>query len=49
MPTRNQVNAIAAGLQPERLGPSSEADFETPIVGPDNVVESGNGRTMAIR
>ena len=45
---RDQVNGIAARLQPERLGPSPEANSGAPIVGPDNVVESGNGRTMAI-
>ena len=45
---RDQVNGMAARLQPERLGPSPEANSGAPIVGPDNVVESGNGRTMAI-
>ena len=39
---------MAARLQPERLGPSPEANSGAPIVGPDNVVESGNGRTLAI-
>ena len=37
-----------ARLQPERLGPSPEANSGAPIVGPDNVVESGNGRMLAI-
>ena len=46
---REQVTQMAANLQPERLGPSPEANAGAPIVGPDNVVESGNGRTMAIR
>lgn len=47
-PARDQVNSMAARLQPERLGPSPEANSGAPIVGPDNVVESGNGRTLAI-
>lgn len=47
-PARDQVNNMAARLQPERLGPSPEANSGAPIVGPDNVVESGNGRTLAL-
>lgn len=47
-PARDQVNTMAARIQPERLGPSPEANSGAPIVGPDNVVESGNGRTLAI-
>ncbi len=47
-PARDQVNQMSARLQPERLGPSPEANSGAPIVGPDNVVESGNGRTLAI-
>lgn len=47
-PQREQVYDMAAKLEPERLGPSPEANSGAPIVGPDNVVESGNGRTMAI-
>jgi hypothetical protein len=47
-PARDQVNAIAGRLQPERLGPSPEANSGAPIVGPDNVVESGNGRALAL-
>lgn len=43
-----QVRNIAARLNPERLGESSDAGSGSPIVGPDGVVESGNGRTMAI-
>jgi len=46
---RDQVFDMAANLEPERLGPSPEANAGAPIIGPDNVVESGNGRTMAIR
>ena len=36
-------------MQPERLGRSPEANSGAPIVGPDGVVESGNGRTLAIQ
>ena len=47
-PARDQINQMFARLQPERLGPSPEANSGAPIVGPDNVVESGNGRALAI-
>lgn len=43
-----QVRNIAARLNPERLGESTDAGSGSPIVGQDGVVESGNGRTMAI-
>lgn len=43
-----QVNNIAARLNPERLGSSPDAGTGAPIIGNDGVVESGNGRTMAI-
>lgn len=44
-----QVNDIAGNLNPSRLGVSSEADRGAPIIGPDGMVESGNGRTLALR
>ena len=44
-----QVRDIASNLDPERLGYSSEADRGAPIVGPDGMVESGNGRVLALR
>ena len=44
-----QVQQIASRLQPERLGASSTAADGAPIVGPDGVVESGNGRVLALR
>jgi hypothetical protein len=44
-----QIAEIASRLDPERLGDSAEADRGAPIVGPDGMVESGNGRVMAIR
>lgn len=43
-----QIAEIAARLDPARLMPSPEADRGTPIVGPDMVVESGNGRVAAL-
>ncbi|WP_404377805.1 LPD38 domain-containing protein [Vreelandella aquamarina] len=43
-----QVRNIAARLNPERLGNSNDAGTGAPIIGSDGVVESGNGRTMAI-
>jgi len=46
---REQVMGIASNLQPERLGPSVEANAGAPIIGPDNIVESGNGRTIALQ
>ncbi|MGS2743616.1 LPD38 domain-containing protein [Halomonas sp. LS-001] len=43
-----QVRNIASRLNPERLGSSTDASTGAPIIGNDGVVESGNGRTMAI-
>jgi hypothetical protein len=43
------VQKVAANLDPDSLGRTSRADSGAPIVGPDAVVESGNGRTMAIK
>ncbi|MFG6159616.1 LPD38 domain-containing protein [Halomonas sp. 1390] len=43
-----QVRNIAARLNPERLGSSRDAGTGAPIIGSDGVVESGNGRAMAI-
>ncbi|MEM9878946.1 MAG: hypothetical protein AAF862_06685, partial [Pseudomonadota bacterium] len=43
-----QVAEIAARLDPARLLPAPEADRGAPIVGPDDIVESGNGRVRAI-
>lgn len=44
-----QINDIAANLAPELLGASNSAAEGAPIIGPDNVIESGNARTLAIR
>lgn len=45
----DQIRSMAMNLDPARLGPSAEADRGAPIVGPDSIVESGNGRVQAIR
>ncbi len=47
--SQDQIQSIAGNLQPERLGPSPDAATGAPIIGPDDLVESGNGRVMAIR
>lgn len=43
------VQKTARSLDPDSLGRTQRADTGAPIVGPDRVVESGNGRAMAIR
>jgi hypothetical protein len=43
------VQQIAADFQPERMAPSPESGSGPPIIGPDGVVESGNGRVLALR
>lgn len=47
--SESQVARIAATLNPERLGANPMATDGAPIVGPDNVVESGNGRVIALQ
>ncbi|WP_206934113.1 zeta toxin family protein [Roseococcus thiosulfatophilus] len=47
-PLQDQVREIAARLIPERLLPNTEAGSGAPIIGPDLVVESGNGRVAAL-
>lgn len=42
-----QVVRMAGELNPERLGAGGVGDG-APIIGPDRVIESGNGRTLAI-
>jgi hypothetical protein len=44
-----QVQDIISNFDPSRLGDAPESDRGAPIVGPDNVIESGNGRVMALR
>jgi hypothetical protein len=43
------VQKTARNLDPDSLGRTNRADSGAPIVGADRVVESGNGRAMAIR
>lgn len=44
----DQINRLAIDMVPERLGESTDAATGAPIIGPDNVVESGNGRVAFI-
>jgi len=47
--TKNQVNKIAANLDPDSLLTEFQSlDRGAPIIGEDLVVESGNGRVMAL-
>ncbi len=46
---RLQVEQMAGKLNPERLGESTSVSTGAPIIGQDLTVESGNGRTIAIR
>lgn len=43
-----QISDMAATLDPALLMPAPTADRGAPVVGPDNVIESGNGRYAAI-
>lgn len=43
-----QVNEISKKLQPALLSDSGLSSHGAPIIGSDNVVESGNGRSMGI-
>ena len=45
---REKIRAIAQNPDPRRLGRSQTADSGAPLVGPDGIVESGNGRTLGI-
>lgn len=48
--SRAQVDRIAQDLEPDALLDEFKAiDRGTPIIGQDNAVESGNGRTMALQ
>jgi hypothetical protein len=44
-----QIEDIAVNLDPARLMPNIDASQGTPLVGADNVIDSGNGRVMALR
>jgi predicted kinase/muramidase (phage lysozyme) len=43
-----QVAQIAARLDPARLMPGAETDRGAPLVGADQIIESGNGRVQAL-
>lgn len=43
-----QIQDIAINLDPAKLMPAVDASQGSPIVGPDNIVDSGNGRVAAI-
>lgn len=43
-----QISRIANTLHPELLGVSADPATGAPIIGPDDVVESGNARTSAL-
>lgn len=43
-----QIEEIAATLDPARLMPAVNAEAGAPLVGADNIVDSGNGRVAAI-
>jgi len=43
-----QIHKMAANLKPELLDDNGQSNGGSPIVGPDGVVESGNGRSLAI-
>ena len=43
-----QINEMAANLEPDLLMPTAQSSEGAPIIGDDNVVESGNARTLAI-
>lgn len=47
--SEQQVASIASNLEPRRLGASTSTADGAPIVGPDGLVESGNGRVLGIR
>lgn len=44
-----RINEIAARLDPAQLGDSRVSNTGSPIVGPDMMTESGNGRVMALK
>lgn len=46
--SQQQVEEIAKKLNPALLGESADVGTGAPFVGPDMVVESGNGRVLAI-
>ncbi|GAB7387342.1 hypothetical protein BSNK01_11780 [Bacillaceae bacterium] len=47
--SEDQITRIIAHLNPEFLGTSPKASEGAPIIGKDMIVESGNGRTIALK
>lgn len=47
--SRDQIAYISGHLDPELLAESPLAAHGAPVIGPGNVVESGNGRVLSIR
>jgi GGDEF domain-containing protein len=47
--SQDQIGEMAKNIRPGALGESFNASDGAPIVGPDRLVESGNGRTLALR
>ena len=47
--SREQIRNMVRTLDPYQLMDAPTADTGAPVVGPDGLVESGNGRTMALR
>ena len=47
--SKAQILSMANKINPELLGDSAKVSDGAPIVGPDGIVESGNGRTIALR
>lgn len=44
-----QIARMASDIKPRRLGEAPMVSEGAPVVGPDGAVESGNGRTIALR
>lgn len=49
MASEQQVERMARAIRPAELGENYHASSGAPIVGPDRLVESGNGRTIALQ
>jgi len=47
--SEDQITRILNNLEPEFLGESPKVSEGAPIVGPDMIVESGNGRIIALK
>lgn len=44
-----QISKLSSSINPDRLGASNSVTDGAPIIGENNVVESGNGRVLALR